>query len=60
MTMDLYEGLMTTRALRRYTDEPVTVAEIEACITAAVQAPSGGNIQPWQFLVLTGTGCGLH
>jgi nitroreductase len=43
---------MTTRAIRRYTDAPVTDEEIVTCLKAAVQAPSGGNIQPWQFLVL--------
>ena len=44
---------MTTRAMRRYSDEPVTDEEIERMLAAAVQAPSGGNIQPWQFLVVT-------
>jgi len=44
---------MTTRAMRRFTDEPVTDAEIETILAAAVQAPSGGNIQPYQFLVVT-------
>jgi len=51
--MDLYEGLMTTRAMRRFTDEPVDDEDIWACLRAAVQAPSGGNIQPYQFLVVT-------
>lgn len=51
--MDLLEGLMTLRAMRRYTDEPVTEEEIVTCLRAAMQAPSGGNIQPWQFLVIT-------
>jgi nitroreductase len=50
---DLYEGLLTTRAMRRFTDDPVTEEQIEACLRAAVQAPSGGNIQPYQFLVVT-------
>jgi nitroreductase len=50
--MDLLEGIMTTRAMRRYTDEPVTDDEIWTCLRAAVQAPSGGNIQPYQFLVV--------
>jgi nitroreductase len=49
----LYEGLMTTRAMRRFTDEPVTDDEIDLILAAAVQAPSGGNIQPYQFLVVT-------
>jgi nitroreductase len=51
--VELYDGLMTTRAMRRFTDEPVTDDEIEQILAAAVQAPSGGNIQPYQFLVVT-------
>ena len=51
--VELYDALMTTRAMRRFTDEPVADADIEACLRAAVQAPSGGNIQPYQFLVVT-------
>lgn len=51
--VDLYEGLMTTRAMRRFTDEPVSEDAIRACLRAAVQAPSGGNIQPYQFLVVS-------
>lgn len=49
----LYEGIMTTRAMRRFTDEPVTDAQVERILRAAQQAPSGGNIQPWQFVVVT-------
>jgi len=51
--MHLYEALMTTRAMRRFTDEPVTDDEITRCLQAAQQAPSGGNVQPWQYLVVT-------
>jgi nitroreductase len=47
------EAIMTTRAIRRYTDEPVTDEEIETCLAAAQQAPSGGNVQPQQYLVVT-------
>src|SRR5206468_2355327 len=50
MTMDLFEALETTRAIRRFTDAPVTDEEMRTCIRAATQAPSGGNIQPWQLL----------
>lgn len=53
MNVDLYDALLTTRAMRRFTDEPVADDVIEACLRAAVQAPSGGNIQPYQFLVVT-------
>jgi nitroreductase len=44
---------MTTRAMRRFSDEPVTDEEIERILAAAVQAPSGGNIQPYQFMIVT-------
>ncbi len=54
--MELLEGIMTTRAIRRFTDEPVTEEEILTCLRAAQQAPSGGNIQPWQFVVITDQG----
>ncbi|MGI8662050.1 MAG: nitroreductase family protein [Acidimicrobiales bacterium] len=44
---------MTTRAMRRFRDEPVTDAEVERILAASVQAPSGGNIQPYQWLAVT-------
>ena len=49
----LLDAIMTTRAIRRYTDDPVTDDEIATCLRAAVQAPNNGNIQPWQFVVIT-------
>jgi nitroreductase len=51
--MDAIEALMTTRAIRRFTDEPVTDDEIATCLRAAQQAPSGGNVQPQQYVVVT-------
>ena len=51
--LELFDALMTTRAMRRFTDEPVSDDDIADCLRAAVQAPSGGNIQPYQFLVVT-------
>ncbi|MFN0090375.1 MAG: nitroreductase family protein [Acidimicrobiales bacterium] len=50
---ELYDALMTTRAMRRFSDDPVSAEVVEAILAAAVQAPSGGNIQPYQFLVVT-------
>lgn len=51
--MELYDALMTTRAMRRYSDEPVSDETVQRILRAAVQAPSGGNIQPYQFVVVT-------
>ena len=50
--MDLLEGIRTTWAVRRFSTEPVTDEEILVCLDAATRGPSGGNIQPWQFLVV--------
>jgi nitroreductase len=51
--MDAIEAIMTTRAMRRFSDEPVADAAIEQCLRAAQQAPSGGNVQPQQYVVVT-------
>jgi nitroreductase len=51
--LELYDALMTTRAMRRLSDRPVDDATVQRILRAAVQAPSGGNIQPYQFLVVT-------
>lgn len=51
--MAVIDAIMTTRAIRRYTGEPVTDDEIATCLRAAQQAPSGGNVQPQQYVVVT-------
>ena len=50
---DVIETMMTTRAIRRFSDRPVRDEDIEVCLKAAQQAPSGGNVQPQQYVVLT-------
>lgn len=49
----LLEGLTTTRAIRRYRDEPVPEEALQAILFAATRAPSGSNRQPFRFMVLT-------
>ncbi|HEY3834257.1 MAG TPA: nitroreductase family protein [Acidimicrobiia bacterium] len=51
-TVGLLEGLATTRAIRRYTDEPIPDAALRDILFAATRAPSGSNRQPFRFLVL--------
>jgi nitroreductase len=46
-------AIMTTRAIRRFRAEPVTDDELRTCLRAAQQAPSGGNIQPQQYVVVS-------
>jgi nitroreductase len=49
----LLEGLVTTRTIRRYTDEPVPDEALRTMLFAATRAPSGSNRQPYRFLVLS-------
>jgi nitroreductase len=49
----LYEGILTTRAIRRYRDEPVPEEVLRDMLFAATRAPSGSNRQPFRFVVLT-------
>ncbi|MFD9700660.1 nitroreductase family protein [Lentzea sp. NPDC059081] len=51
--MDALEAIMTTRAIRRFTGEPVSDDDLWTCLRAAQQAPSGGNVQPTRYLVVT-------
>jgi nitroreductase len=51
--VSLYEGLLTTRAIRRYSDEPVPPDALRDMMFAATRAPSGSNRQPFRFVVLT-------
>lgn len=48
----LLEGIASTRAIRRYRDEPVGDEHLAAILFAASRAPSGSNRQPFRFLVL--------
>lgn len=52
MSVPLLEGLATTRAIRRYTDDPVPDDDLATILWHAARAPSGSNRQPFRFLVL--------
>lgn len=51
-TLGLLEGLATTRAIRRYTDEPVLEEDLNTILWHASRAPSGSNRQKFRFVVL--------
>ena len=50
--MDVLEAIRNRRSIRAFTDKPVTDNEIEQLIDAARMAPSAGNIQPWEFIIV--------
>jgi nitroreductase len=54
--MTLFDGIRTLRAVRQFTDEPVSDGDIRTLLDLAVCAPSGGNRQPWHFVVVRDAG----
>ncbi len=40
------------RSVRKFTEEPVSPQDLEKLLQAAMHAPSAGNEQPWDFLVI--------
>lgn len=47
------QTIMNRKSVRSYTDQKLTDAQIETLLKAAMAAPSGINIQPWRFIVVT-------
>jgi nitroreductase len=50
--MDAMAMILTRRSIRKYTQDPVTDSLVEELLKAAMSAPSAGNQQPWQFVVI--------
>src|SRR5687768_5476098 len=50
--MDVFEVINTTRAMRRLKPDPVPDELVWKVLDAAIRAPSGGNRQPWNFIVI--------
>jgi len=48
----LFEIMYSLRSMRRLKPDPVPDALIWKILDAATRAPSGGNTQPWRFLVI--------
>ena len=44
--ISLLEGLCSTRAIRRYRDEPISERVLRDILFAATRGPSGSNRQP--------------
>ena len=51
--MELDEAMYSLRAMRRLKTDPVPEELIWKVLDAAIRAPSGGNRQPWNFIVVT-------
>jgi nitroreductase len=46
------KAILTRRSIRKYTGQPVPEKLIHELLEAAMSAPSAGNEQPWEFVVI--------
>ncbi len=46
------DPVLNRRSIRKYTADPVDDEMVERLLRAAMAAPSAGNQQPWQFVVV--------
>lgn len=46
------QEIMNRRSIRKFESKPVGKEKIERLLRAAMQAPSAGNQQPWEFIVV--------
>lgn len=45
-------AILNRKSIRKYTDEKVSEEIVNELLRAGMQAPSAGNEQPWEFVVL--------
>jgi len=50
---EFYVEMKRRRTVRQFSDRPVPREIIEDCLRAAATAPSGANLQPWNFVIVT-------
>lgn len=50
--METREAIHTRRSVRAFSPRPISEEAILELLEAAMQAPSAGNEQPWQFVVI--------
>jgi nitroreductase len=49
---NMLDMIKKRRSIRKYTDQAVTDEQIRHLLEAAMSAPSGSNIQSWEFVVV--------
>jgi nitroreductase len=50
--LEVLEAIKGRRSIRAFTSKPVEQKLVETLIDAARHAPSAGNIQPWEFVIV--------
>jgi len=52
MEISTLEAIKTLRSMRRLKPDPVEPEKVRTILEAAGKAPSGGNSQPWEFIMV--------
>src|SRR6266516_352320 len=52
--METWDAIRARRNVRQYTGQPIAREDLERIVEAGRRAPSAGNGQPWNFVVVTG------
>jgi nitroreductase len=52
LDMPLWEAMRTQRAIRRLKSDPVDDEVLLRCIDLAIRAPTGGNMQTWEWVLV--------
>lgn len=50
--MDFFNVIRQRRSIRKYKSDPIPLDHLKQMLEAARLAPSGGNTQPWKFVVV--------
>jgi nitroreductase len=50
--MEVFEAIQTRRSIRKFKSDPISQELIDQILAAGMMAPSAGNQQPWQFIVI--------
>ncbi|MEM2929703.1 MAG: nitroreductase family protein [Thermoproteota archaeon] len=51
--LTVYEAAVSRRTVRRFTQKPIPMQVLKKLLNAARLAPSGGNIQPCEYILVT-------
>lgn len=52
--MELLDIIKSRRSVRRFKEEKIPKEDLRKILEAGIWAPSGSNIQPWEFILVTG------
>ncbi|MEM1872915.1 MAG: nitroreductase family protein, partial [Candidatus Nezhaarchaeales archaeon] len=58
--MDVFEAIRGRRSIRTYIPSEIGLDKLKMVLEAAIWAPSAGNLQPWEFVVVDDKDVMMH